>query len=1790
MSVYSDAVAAVRAARDARDAARDRLYALQLRGLELQRAVERDARGDGAADPAQARALAALRRQEAALLERLEADAARLATLAALPAELAEAQRGVAEADARSAGLAREASALGDQLRPDIPARDRETAAARLREVQRERAAADQSSEALRARVAAFAGQVAAAREQTAALEEAEQAGRAGLAQVREQIDAVQGREPDLRGASIETGADLAAQRAELEDLEGRVRTAIDGLYGRQRPQELIEAWDDGLPILLLPLRLETRWKTTSEAPELWVRVYPDDVEVATHEKVLTDAEVTGGQAYWTQRQAATSDDERSAAWSALSQRFGANRAAWVARETKPLNWDAAAADRRLPLDFPPVPLTKPDAWTEAPHSRVLPDRLVLLGWRGGELIVSAVGALLDDVVVLGPAPLGDPGGGPSISRDPGDQTLALGPSFAWVRDFDEAVGRGLGFRLGLDADTARLGLDELIVLGLKSSSDEDDARELLEDLIDDHHYARPGFALIPQGTPTNNTGGNDTGYTRTGRSGSESAIEVGPPLFTPTQDRTRASDGQRLADLVGIAYDPLLQADGADLTDFADAVAANRALYAGTLGYYLDHMLNEVVDEDAQWTVRRHFADNVTGRGPVTAIRVGPQPYGILPTSAFGRWEPSRLPPDEEAAAPGLIDPFEAVLHRVLARFDQAWSSLPSPTRIGAPGDGAAHLLDVLGLQPASAEFYQRVGYSYDTLRNIESFVSSGHELADVLKLLIEGMAARGLLEQLGYQPQRADGTPKPLPLLLQLIWRHYHTQLDPLQLIDGQPLSETATIKPYDGASGKTFVDWLLDHGADADALEAQDFGAAPRPASLLYLLLHFSVAMEAARGLHRFLGGLNVQAPELVRSRAFLNVGAQPTPSTWEVFRAPASSVVPAITSDRPLLEVLHSPQLAGDSGLGVAEQRDALTWLRGLSTARLERVLIEHVDTLSYRLDAWQTSLFTRRLQRQRRLDAPPGKRRTGVYLGAYGYLENARPMVGGRTPLAEDTLPSELQGGSGELFEEAGNGGYVHAASLNHATAAALLRNGYLTHATPAQPDSLAVNLSSDRVRRAWSLLEGFRNGQSLEALLGAQFERGLHDWTTRPADPVILDQLKPLFRAAFPIRRTRVPQAADAASGAATVTEDYQVVNGLDLAQAAAFPWGIPQLTALSAAQQAALQQEKDAIADSLDSLRDLLTAEATYQLALGNFDRAAAIVQSVGSGSVPPDVQIVNTPRGTGISFTNRLAVQLSPAVAANPWPAVPALTPRALLEPALNHWLGSLLPDPAQVRCSVQAVAADDGHVLAAGTVTLADLAIQPVDLVLITRSQPQQASVAELEARIGYVFARANAVPDGAVVRISFGDPGGAGVASFAEVLPLADRLRRLLGSARPLDARHFQSASKDTPQPPGNPGRIDFAELMTRVTVRLEAVRALFRNPAAGPPTPPLERVLADARAPGAPPATVEALRASLLGIADAGFVYAFPVSAVGTDAGQLQALGTQADSVLARHDAMAAQTDAQLADLAASTDPADRKAEQLADLVRGWLGGDLLLIPRFTFIDPAAVASADAVRDGLLDHARSAGSPLPVDEWLHGAACVRPLVHGFEIVRTMAEAHLAEPLPLAPIQLPFRSGDSWLGVEFPDAMEVLHDTVAVVQHLPQGFAPAGAQSGLLIDEWSETVPNRREVTGLTFNYDAPDSAPPQALLLAVTPRETGSWSWDDLVETVRDTFRRARLRAVEPDQLGGLAGIGTLLPAVIAEFSTGRGSVSLDYSFTWTTIREQASSLNVSHLATGGGGG
>ena len=207
----------------------------------------------------------------------------------------------------------------------------------------------------------------------------------------------------------------------------------------------------------------------------------------------------------------------------------------------------------------------------------------------------------------------------------------------------------------------------------------------------------------------------------------------------------------------------------------------------------------------------------------------------------------------------------------------------------------------------------------------------------------------------------------------------------------------------------------------------------------------------------------------------------------------------------------------------------DQINALELLINVPTAALERVFSEHLDLCSYRLDAWQLALVNVQLSLMRGigLDGESRSAQTqGLYIGAYGWLEDVKSENKILTPLEIDPELAEIfdDGSEHPLMIDNTNGGYIHAPSTNHAVTAAVLRNGYIANATESNPGSLAVNLSSERVRKALSIIEGMRSGQSLTALLGYQLERGMHDrHDDAEVDEFIFD-----LRKAFPLGANRM--------------------------------------------------------------------------------------------------------------------------------------------------------------------------------------------------------------------------------------------------------------------------------------------------------------------------------------------------------------------------------------------------------------------------------------------------------------------------------------------------------------------------------------------------------------------------------------------------------------------------------------------------------------------------------------
>ena len=179
------------------------------------------------------------------------------------------------------------------------------------------------------------------------------------------------------------------------------------------------------------------------------------------------------------------------------------------------------------------------------------------------------------------------------------------------------------------------------------------------------------------------------------------------------------------------------------------------------------------------------------------------------------------------------------------------------------------------------------------------------------------------------------------------------------------------------------------------------------------------------------------------------------------------------------------------------------------------------------------------------------------------------------------------------------------------------------------------------------------------------------------------------------------------------------------------------------------------------------------------------------------------------------------------------------------------------------------------------------------------------------------------------------------------------------------------------------------------------------------------------------------------------------------------------------------------------------------------------------------------------------------------------------------MNTYQQAFADAELSFKPLQLPFNKNAHWVALEFPEVKpEQIDDEgvfvptgdfLSVVRQLPEDYDASAPQSGLLIDEWNEVIPNKVETTGIAIHYNQPNTEPPQCILLAVSPNVNGRWEWDDLVETITDTFDRAKRRAVEPDFLRTTA-YAQLLPAVISSFTSYRfGTISTNYAAQATSM-------------------
>lgn len=1160
------------------------------------------------------------------------------------------------------------------------------------------------------------------------------------------------------------------------------------------------------------------------------VKAAPEDVIlVIASEGLPSAAERTALQKYWSTIWLVMGDGTKeAAAWNDLVTAAGSEAAAEdLIKRFAPFNLGAVPPSPKtkeevtVSIAFLQLPdsstiITKGQSWSQAPMVDMLPERFVVTGYIGNSVAFEEMGAHIPSPLYVAP----DPGTAAEdqFSKD-ANGDIVFPEELRWMTDFDTAIQAGLGMKINITGDQAQRGFDRIVVLGVRLSADETKGQALVENLFDHHRKSRKGIALIPQGTPTNNTEDDAAGYDSLDSADESFDILKKGKLFDYQPDLLLKTDGQWLAESLGISYDAVNKISNADITDIAEGRMMNIALWPATLGYTMDTMMQPVFDDRDIEVTRDFFNQFISGRGRVPAIKIGRQPYGILPTVAFSKlgWIKQN---DNLRISRGRNYLLE--LYTILKKIDEDWTPLlDQVSYVSKGGDAHQILLNALGLTASSLEFYQRTAESKEDLFNRFNLMGLGGTfLAAIISnwYLTSGTA---LLKKHGY-------TADQIPDILNKFFLKSQNQLKG-PLIDDRPLSETERLRAYT-TDNKNYIQWLAEAaGAGHDALrKRKGFKEDKIPTALLYLMLHHSLDLgyvEVSLRLYHKAGLLNDEQLRLAKAEpAFLHISQKTKESESKWSRLYTKETAITGNTNLHVGDYIAKNLKTEVASQYLLEQLTVLDKLKDLSTAKLERIFTEHIDCCTYRLDAWKGGIMNYQLSMMRRnFNDNGGEFRQGLHIGAFGWVENVKSENKVLTPVKvedEDVNKYFTENQPIPLQRDSTNGGFILAPSLDHAVTASILRNGYTAN---KNPEALRINLSSERVRKALSVIEGIRGGQSMGVLLGYQLERGLHEGYPG----VELDFLIYQLRKAFPlvvnrIKATKIDDPTDP-SDATEVIEARNVIDGLSLINQitksgqATYPFGKTNLPTITIAAQAdAINKEVAKIRDINDAVADLAMAESVHQVVQGNYDRANATLDAFSKGNFPPEPDVIKTPR-SGSTLTHRVGLHLKPGLAIDP-----TATPRAQAEPAINDWLANTLPPLTDIICSVSyAVVVDE-------QISAATLGLLPIDLLYNINTENEQA-LTEIDDRIiKFVLDKPGVRPD-TEIRINYmkGQPNKY---SFFEVAPLLNSLRAILLRSRPL-APNDISISADAKEVENN---VVFAE---NNFTRLQAIRTTlqtFRN--------------------------------------------------------------------------------------------------------------------------------------------------------------------------------------------------------------------------------------------------------------------------------------------------------------------------------------------------------------------
>ena len=192
-----------------------------------------------------------------------------------------------------------------------------------------------------------------------------------------------------------------------------------------------------------------------------------------------------------------------------------------------------------------------------------------------------------------------------------------------------------------------------------------------------------------------------------------------------------------------------------------------------------------------------------------------------------------------------------------------------------------------------------------------------------------------------------------------------------------------------------------------------------------------------------------------------------------------------------------------------------------------------------------------------------------------------------------------------------------------------------------------------------------------------------------------------------------------------------------------------------------------------------------------------------------------------------------------------------------------------------------------------------------------------------------------------------------------------------------------------------------------------------------------------------------------LLSQLINIASGGQGNAFPAyTSLSTDVLK-QTILDQSRSIIGRMNAVNKTVLAQLSVLSTITDP-DKIVKTLILAGQSMIAPDMNILPLFSYNNESDILKSHTDETQLLKYATDTLNIFfPADEWMQNASHARPRLARWDQIRMLSEA-AGNPLDISPVQVPFKTNDSWLALEFPNPFTINQDTLSITIHGPICF--------------------------------------------------------------------------------------------------------------------------------------